>query len=142
MDDFDKQKIIYPETTQGAYFAVADDEYYLDKTCFMIIGKNLEYLTATLSSWLFEIAYKRIYSGVELGRSGYQYNKHALMLLPVTPVSKIPRQELDLIIKLTQRLKTLDAQELALLNQSIFRVYNIDQREQQYVKGKMTLISA
>jgi len=83
MEDFSKPKIVYPETTQGAYFAYDNDSMFLDKTCFMLISEDAVYLQATLSSRLFEFAYKNIFSSVELGEHGYQYNKHALIKLPV-----------------------------------------------------------
>ena len=83
MDDFLKQKIVYPETTQGAYFAFDADGVFIDKTCFMMITEFPKYLQSTLSSKLFEFAYKRIFSSVELGGHAYQYNKHALIKLPV-----------------------------------------------------------
>ena len=82
-EDFSRPKIVYPETTQGAYFAFDDKGLYIDKTCFMLITDDAEYLQHTLSSRLFEFAYKRIFSSVELGEHGYQYNKHALVKLPV-----------------------------------------------------------
>lgn len=49
----------------------------------MLISDYSEYLQLTLSSRLFEYAYKRIFSSVSLGEHGYQYNKHALIKLPV-----------------------------------------------------------
>lgn len=48
-----------------------------------MISKYARYLQATLSSQLFEFAYKRIFSSVELGQNGFQYNKHALIKLPI-----------------------------------------------------------
>lgn len=83
LEDFSRPKIVYPETTQGAYFAFDDKGLYIDKTCFMLIADDAEYLQHTLSSRLFEFAYKRIFSSVELGEHGYQYNKHALVKLPI-----------------------------------------------------------
>lgn len=74
---------MYPETTQGAFFAYDETGLFLDKTCFMMISKYARYLQATLSSQLFEFAYKRIFSSVELGQNGFQYNKHALIKLPI-----------------------------------------------------------
>ena len=52
------------------------------------------YIKSTLSSRLFEIAYKRIFSSIELGANGYQYNKHALIKLPLKP-SKVDRRLTD-----------------------------------------------
>ena len=83
LDDFLLPKLIYPETTQGAFFAYDETGLFLDKTCFMMISKHARYLQATLSSQLFEFAYKRIFSSIELGQHGFQYNKHALIKLPV-----------------------------------------------------------
>lgn len=83
MEDFNKPKLIYPETTQGAFFAYDDDGMFIDKTCFMMITEYANYIQATLSSQLFEFAYKRIFSSIELGQNGFQYNKHALIKLPI-----------------------------------------------------------
>ena len=93
-DDFSKPKIIYPETTQGAYFVIDEKEFFLDKTCFILITNSPHYIKTTLSSRLFEFAYKRIFSSIELGANGYQYNKHALIKLPVKQ-SKVDRRLTD-----------------------------------------------
>ena len=88
LEDFSRPKLVYPETTQGAYFAYDNQGLYIDKTCFMLIADDAEYLQHTLSSRLFEFAYKRIFASVELGEHGYQYNKHALVKLPVIKPDK------------------------------------------------------
>ena len=53
---------MYPETTFGAYFALDSNAYFIDKTGFILISENAEYLQKTLSSKLFEYAYKKIFS--------------------------------------------------------------------------------
>ncbi len=83
-EDFEKPKIVYPETTLGAYFVYdQNDGYLIDKTCFMLISAFPLYLQSILSSKLFEFVYKKIFSSVEIGENGYQYNKHALIKLPI-----------------------------------------------------------
>ncbi len=47
------------ETTLGAYFALDSNAYFIDKTGFILISENAEYLQKTLSSKLFEYAYKK-----------------------------------------------------------------------------------
>lgn len=86
LEDFSKPKIIYPETTMGAFFAFDENGYLIDKTCFMLISNKVKFLQQILSCKLFEGAYRKIFSSVELGEHGYQYNKHALIKLPV-PIS-------------------------------------------------------
>ena len=83
MDDFSQQKIIYPETTQSARFYYDLEGYMAEKTCFIMTGKYLKYISSTLSSTIFEFAYKRLFSSIALGENGYQYNKHALEKLPI-----------------------------------------------------------
>ena len=117
LEDFSKPKIIYPETTQGAYFAYDDHGgIMLDKTCFMIISDDAKYLQRILSSKLFEYAYKRIFSSIELGPSGYQYNKHAFVKLPVLKPNKQLRD-------------VLNECSLDNIDEIIRRVYNITDDE-------------
>ncbi|MCL2304550.1 MAG: N-6 DNA methylase [Planctomycetaceae bacterium] len=93
LEKFSAQKLLYPETTQTACFALEEGKMFIDKTCFMLISENAKYLQATLSSKLFEFAYKAIYSSIVLGTKGYQYNKHALLKLPVLlPSAEIERK--------------------------------------------------
>ena len=118
LEDFGMPKVIYPETTQGAYFAYDKDGYYIDKTCFMLLSKDARYIQQTLSSHLFEFAYKRIFASVELGKHGYQYNKHALTRLPVHKVNdniKIHLQD-------------------ASFSDYIYYLYNINEVEKKYIE--------
>ena len=80
---FEKPKVIYPETTKGARFVFDESGIYIDKTCFMLISDAALYLQKTLSSKLFEVAYNKMFSSVELVNHTYQYNKHALLKLPI-----------------------------------------------------------
>ena len=120
MDDFNKPKLVYPETTQGAFFAYDEKGFYIDKTCFMITGKDektLDYLQKTLSSRLFEFAYKNIFSSIELGLNGFQYNKHALIKLPIIEeIIELPDNEED-------------------VNNAIYQIYNISEEEINLVKS-------
>ena len=44
MEDFSKPKVVYPETTLGASFALDSNAYFIDKTGFILISENAEYL--------------------------------------------------------------------------------------------------
>lgn len=129
LEDFDKPKIIYPETTQGAYFAYDKEANILvDKTCFMLISDNAKFLQRILSSKLFEYAYKRIFSSVELGANGYQYNKHAFIKLPVilpndeieTIIYNCSIEQIDIVLK---RLYGLSDDEYDLIEQQNFTAF-------------------
>ena len=137
MDDFYKQKIIYPETTQGAYFYLDENQYFIDKTCFMITGNNLKFLLGNLSSSLFEFAYKHIYSSIELGKSAYQYNKHALILLPIinpSLVSQDDKKNVENLVDLLLKSNKKDKYQMDLDN-LIYKLYNISKEEIEFINS-------
>lgn len=141
-DDFSKQKIIYPETTQGAYFIVDNGEFYIDKTCFCMIAENPFYLIATLSSQLFEFAYKHLFSSIELGTNGYQYNKHALVLLPIITPETIDNDifnKMQSLAKEAMYSTSLQKKENAIQNidQIIYKLYDISENEIDYIKNSL-----
>lgn len=121
-EDFSKPKIVYPETTQGAFFAYDETGLMLDKTCFMLIANDAVYLQRTLSSRLFEFAYKCIFSSVELGKNGYQYNKHALIKLPIFLPGDTERR---IIVE-----SAIDK-----LDEKIYSLYDIDEEEVEYINA-------
>lgn len=142
MDDFSKQKIIYPETTQGAYFIVDNGEFYIDKTCFCMIADQPYYLLATLSSQLFEFSYKQLFSSIELGTNGYQYNKHALVLLPIIDPKAIDNTILGKIQYLAQKaMHSTDMQTkkdaIKDIDELIYGLYDISKKEVDYIKSNL-----
>ena len=125
-EDFYKQKIVYPETTQGAYFALDINKVMLDKTCFMIISDKPKFLIALLSSRLYEFSYKSIFSSVELGVSGYQYNKHALIRLPIIEPSQEIEQEI---------ITLLDQKEYSKIDTLVYKIYNLSEEEIKFIEN-------
>ena len=121
-EDFNKPKVVYPETTQGAYFAYDTSGVFIDKTCFMLISNDSHYLQMTLSSRLFEYAYKRIFSSVELGEHGYQYNKHALIKLPVI-------NNKDVICQLSE------VENESEIDSLVYQLYGLTEEEIKIVEG-------
>ena len=139
-DDFSKQKIIYPETTQGAYFILDNGEFYLDKTCFFMISEYPHYLIATLSSKLFEYAYKHIFSSIELGTSAYQYNKHAFVLLPVIKPSKVDEQTLIQLKEyvdaaMVEKSHNLKQEIIKKIDTIIYNLYDISNEEILHIES-------
>ncbi len=111
LQEFEKEKIVYPETSQGAYFIYENSGIFLEKTAFMIVSDayNLKLLTALLNSKLITFYFKNFCGGCILGKSGYQYNKHALEKIPIP---KITPQNQKLADKITDGAKAiLEAKE-------------------------------
>ncbi len=106
LEDFEKEKIVYPETSQGAYFIYENSGIFLEKTAFMIVSDayNLKLLTALLNSKLITFYFKNFCGGCILGKSGYQYNKHALEKIPIP---KITEKNQELADKITDSAKQI-----------------------------------
>ncbi|WRB61451.1 class I SAM-dependent DNA methyltransferase [Helicobacter pylori] len=104
--EFEKEKIVYPETSQGAYLYYENSGIFLEKTAFMIVSDayNLKLLTALLNSKLITFYFKNFCGGCILGKSGYQYNKHALEKIPIP---KITPQNQKLADKITDGAKAI-----------------------------------
>ncbi len=106
LEDFEKEKIVYPETSQGAYFVYENSQIFLEKTAFMIISDtyNLKLLTALLNSKLITFYFKDFCGGCILGKSGYQYNKHALKKIPIPKITHKNQELADKITDCTERI--------------------------------------
>ncbi|WQY85453.1 class I SAM-dependent DNA methyltransferase [Helicobacter pylori] len=106
LEDFEKEKIVYPETSQGAYFIYENSGIFLEKTAFMIVSDayNLKLLTALLNSKLITFYFKNFCGGCILGKSGYQYNKHALEKIPIPQITEKNQELADKITALVDKI--------------------------------------
>jgi hypothetical protein len=57
IEDFSKQKIMYPNMTKFLPFYLDDEKFLQNDKSFMITGNNLAYLTAFLNSSLFKYCF-------------------------------------------------------------------------------------
>ncbi|MFP6339114.1 class I SAM-dependent DNA methyltransferase [Helicobacter pylori] len=139
LEDFEKEKIVYPETSQGAYFVYENSQIFLEKTAFMIISDayNLKLLTALLNSKLITFYFKDFCGGCILGKSGYQYNKHALEKIPIPKITE-KNQELarkitdcaERILKSKEKDPKANTQGLEKeIDALVYRLYNLTDEE-------------
>ncbi|RVZ37505.1 class I SAM-dependent DNA methyltransferase [Helicobacter pylori] len=139
LEDFEKEKIVYPETSQGAYFVYENSGIFLEKTAFMIVSDayNLKLLTALLNSKLVTFYFKNFCGGCILGKSGYQYNKHALEKIPIPQITE-KNQELtqkitdcaERILKSKAKDPKANTQELEKeIDALVYQLYNLTDEE-------------
>lgn len=139
LEDFEKEKIVYPETSQGVYFVYKNSQIFLEKTAFMIVSDtyNLKLLTALLNSKLITFYFKDFCGGCILGKSGYQYNKHALEKIPIPKITH-KNQELadkitdcaERILKLKEKDPKANTQELEKeIDALVYQLYNLTDEE-------------
>ena len=142
--NLEKEKIIYPETTQGAYFVLDNQKIFVDKTAFFIYGENIKYLQAILSSKAGEFFYRNFSQGCVLGKKGFQYNKHALKKLSIPKITESNQSTADKIIALVEEiLKTKEqnpkantsAQERE-IDELVYTLYSLTPEEITIIEGK------
>ncbi|ECL3822820.1 class I SAM-dependent DNA methyltransferase [Campylobacter jejuni] len=144
IEEFEKEKIVYPETTQGAYFVYDNKGIFLEKTAFFIVCENLKYLLGLLSSNLITYYYKNFSQGCKLGIKGYQYNKHALENLPLPKINskneKLANELISLvdeILKAKKQDKNANTQELEnKINSLVYKLYNLTEEEIKIIENK------
>lgn len=144
IEEFEREKIVYPETTQGAYFVYDNKGIFLEKTAFFIVCENLKYLLGLLSSNLITYYYKNFSQGCKLGIKGYQYNKHALENLPLPKINskneKLANELISLvdeILKAKEQDKNANTQELEnKINSLVYKLYNLTEDEIKIIEGK------
>lgn len=139
LEDFEKEKIVYPETSQGAYFIYENSGIFLEKTAFMIVSDayNLKLLTALLNSKLITFYFKNFCGGCILGKSGYQYNKHALEKIPIPKITpqnqKLARKITDCtkaILEAKEKDPKANTQELGKeIDALVYQLYNLTDEE-------------
>ncbi len=137
--DFEKEKIVYPETSQGAYFIYENSGIFLEKTAFMIVSDayNLKLLTALLNSKLITFYFKNFCGGCILGKSGYQYNKHALEKIPIPQITKSNKPTADkitdgakAILEAKEKDPKANTQELEKeIDALVYQLYNLTDEE-------------
>ncbi|EMH45626.1 class I SAM-dependent DNA methyltransferase [Helicobacter pylori] len=139
LEDFEKEKIAYPETSQGAYFVYENSGIFLEKTAFMIVSDayNLKLLTALLNSKLITFYFKNFCGGCILGKSGYQYNKHALEKIPIPQITTKNQELADKIIALVEQILQAKAKDPKANTQElekeidalVYQLYNLTDEE-------------
>ncbi|WP_305867349.1 class I SAM-dependent DNA methyltransferase [Helicobacter pylori] len=145
LEDFEKEKIVYPETSQGAYFIYENSGIFLEKTAFMIVSDayNLKLLTALLNSKLITFYFKNFCGGCILGKSGYQYNKHALEKIPIPQITPQNQELADKITDCAERILQLKEEDPKANTQGlekeidalVYQLYNLTDEEIKIIEN-------
>ena len=146
LEDFEKEKIVYPETSQGAYFMYDSANMFLEKTSFIIISKkiNTKFLLGLLSSTLITFYFKNFCGGCILGNNAYQYNKHALEKLPIPKITKENQNLVDELVKLVNQILALKAENSSAdtsqlecdIDNLIYKLYNLSPKEIEIIERR------
>lgn len=127
--EFNKPKIIYPETTKFMPFYLDENGYLTTKTCFIMVGEHISYLTAFFNSSLFKFCFRDNFVALFGGARS----------LGKTYFEKIPVLEVDDTIDAEFRELVLDIQKeytdekAKAIDQRIFDLYGLTKEERDAI---------
>ena len=97
VDLFEKEKLIYPELSSSLSMVYDSEQYYIDKTCFIITTSlNIKYINALLNSNVLNFVFKLL--GTPLGKSGFNLSKIYIEQLPIKITSANIENEIEELV--------------------------------------------
>lgn len=127
--EFDKPKIIYPETTKFMPFYLDENNYLTTKTCFIMVGEHISYLTAFFNSSLFKFCFRDNF--VALFGGARSLGKTYFERIPVLEVSDATDAEFrKLVLDIQQEYTDEKAKAI---DQRIFDLYGLTQEERNAI---------
>lgn len=86
--EFEKEKIVYQELTQGSRFAYdKKGEYFISNTAYLLTGKDIKFLIAFLNSKLIEYAFNSFIC-ISIGKKGIRWLNQYMQELFIPELSK------------------------------------------------------
>ena len=133
-EDFSKQKIIYPNMTKYLPFVYDNKEFLTNQKCFIITGKNVEFLTAFFNSSLFKYCFRDNFPELQGGTR--ELSKIFLDKIPVIQVSENINLEYEKFVLKLQELKNqqLPTREIEIeIDKRIFELYSLTEEEKNTI---------
>ncbi|MDR2717398.1 MAG: hypothetical protein LBB89_04955 [Treponema sp.] len=101
MDDFSKQKIVYPNMTKFLPFLYDNNGFMVNQKCFIITGNHLTYLTAFFNSNVFKICYRDNFP--ELKGGTRELSKVFFEKVKIPPIENLISEDFDLLVEDIQK---------------------------------------
>ena len=139
--EFEKEKVVWAETDQALNMSLVGKGFYLQKTCFMIVGNNLRYIEAVCNSKIIQKHIKNQAS--QLGEKGFSLTKDSVSKLPIPPITSSNQSIVTKIETLVQNIldqkeKEKEADTTSLENEIdslVYKLYDLTEDEIKVVEG-------
>ena len=135
MEDFFKQKIIYPNMTKYMPFFLDNEGFFTNQKCFIITGEKIAYLTAFFNSKLFKTCYRNNFPELQGGTR--ELSKIFFENLSVFEISENTNKEFEkLVLKLQdliERQKPTKEIEIE-IDYKLFDLYSLSEEERKIIE--------
>ncbi len=143
-EEFEKDKIVWAETGQELKFWIDKNCFFLDKTTFLLRGKNLNYLLGLLNSkaidWML-----RTQISAGLGKSGLQLAKIYVERIPLPKISKENQKPFENLVDKILQKKEQHENTTHLENQidlMVYKLYDLTYEEVKIVDADFDKVLA
>ena len=145
-NEFEKEKIIYPNMTKFLPFAYNESGLLANQKCFIITGSNLKYLIAYLNSRLFKVVLKDNFPMLLAGTR--ELSKIYFENLPIPKIAKAKQAPfvslVDKILEITQAKDYSESSSKqsklnhlkAKIDQLVYQLYDLSSAEIELVAGQ------
>ena len=134
-DDFNKQKIIYPEITKFINFFYDKEGYFLcNNKCFILTGSHLAFLTAFFNSKLFRACFRDNFP--ELLGGTRELRKIFIEEIPILTVNDEINNQFDDLISLLDHSNPHQIKEIfSKCDSLIFDLYTLTEEEIKVIES-------
>ena len=136
LDDFNKQKIIYPNMTKYLPFFLDDKGFFTNQKCFIITGEHLFYLTAFLNSKLFKFCFRESFPQLQGGTR--ELSKIFFEKIKVKKINDFSESHFINIVKEIQdnKLSGLDTHLLEQkIDEMLMELYPLTEKEKETIRS-------
>lgn len=146
VEEFDKEKIIYPNMTKFRPFILERCGIFTNQKCFIITSKtknsDLYFLVGILNSWVFDFAFAEKFPNL-LGET-LELGKVFMEKLPIPKITKSNQPIADKIIALVEEIllqketnNLINTQKLEKeIDNLVYTLYNLTEEEIKIIEGE------
>lgn len=124
-EDFSRPKLIYPSITKYLPFVYDDKKFLTNQNCFIVTGKDIEFLTAFLNSSIFKYCFRDAFPKLLGGTR--ELIKIFFDKIPVLQVTDKTNEKFKVLIKDIQNEYT--EQKAKEIDKQIFELYGLNEGE-------------
>jgi hypothetical protein len=134
--EFEKEKVVYPNMTKFLPFVYDGKNFYTNQKCYVLTGESLKYLTAFFNSQLFKFAFMDSFPA--LGEDRRELGKIYIEKIPIPLISKTDQQPFITLVDQILAAKSRGEETSALerrIDELVYGLYGLTEEEIAVIEG-------
>ena len=141
-EEFVQNKIVFNETSKELHAFIDNEGLYINKTGFIIVSDENEYILGILNSRLMDFYYRMTFPswGDPWNRGRIQFRKDRMVKLPIATASEKVREAIEKKVREISEKKGIDPTANTTLlereiDQLVYKLYGLTEEEIGIVEG-------